>query len=180
MTDYRRPWANGATWFFTVNCAQRRGTRLLVDHVDLLRDVFRQVRNRHPFMIEGMVVLPDHLHCLWTLPPDDTDFARRWALIKAGFSRSLPAGEFRSPSRRARGERGIWQRRYWEHRIRDEADFAWHLDYIHWNPVKHGLVKRACDWPWSSFHVFVRNGVYPADWAAGPVDVSRAGEGWGE
>jgi putative transposase len=110
MTEYRRACIPGATWFFTVNLAERHGRPLLVDHIDLLRRVFRDVKGRHPFAIGAIVVLPEHLHCIWTLPAGDSDYKTRWALIKAGFSRQLPAGERRSASRVQRGERGIWQR----------------------------------------------------------------------
>ena len=142
MPNYRRARIEGASYFFTVNCAERRGNHLLTENIGLLRNVFRQVKVGHPFTIEAICVLPDHLHCIWTLPPGDADFATRWTLIKAGFSRALPVGERRSESRKKRGERGIWQRRYWEHLIRDEQDFERHADYVHWNPVKHGWVQR--------------------------------------
>ena len=112
------------------------------------------------------MILPDHLHCLWRLPPDDDDFPLRWRLLKAGFSSRLAPGEYISQSRQRKGERGIWQRRYWEQVIRDERDFQRHLDYIHYNPVKHGYVPAAKDWPYSSFHRWVKRGVYPVDWAA--------------
>ncbi len=138
MTEYRRVKLEGATYFFTVNCAERHGNHLLVDSINLLRQIFRKVKSEHPFEIDAMVVLPEHLHCIWTLPPGDADYQTRWALIKAGFSRAIPVGERRSMSRIKRGERGIWQRRYWEHLIRDNQDFEQHVDYIHWNPVKHG------------------------------------------
>ena len=160
---YRRADAPGATYFFTVNLAERR-RRLLVEHVDALREVIRAVRQRHPFVIEAIVILPDHLHALWTLPPGDADFATRWSLIKAGFSRQLPPGERIQPSRAARRERGIWQRRYWEHLIRSDEDFERHVDYIHWNPCKHGHVTRPVDWPYSSFHQFVAAGTLAPDW----------------
>ena len=176
MTNYRRARTQGATYFFTVNCAERRGNQLLIEHIDLLRQAFRKVKSDHPFQIDAMVVLPDHLHCIWTLPPGDADYKTRWALIKAGFSRAIPAGERRSESRLKRGERGIWQRRFWEHQIRDELDYQQHVDYIHWNPVKHGLVKRVKDWPHSSFHAYVRRGIVPLDWADGPDEVVRGGE----
>jgi len=165
MTEYRRAKAEGATYFFTVNCAERRGNRLLMEHIDLLRQAFRRVKNDHPFKIDAIVVLPDHLHCIWTLPAGDADYKTRWALIKAGFSRGIPSGESRSRSRIKRGERGVWQRRYWEHLIRDERDYQRHVDYIHWNPVKHGWVTRVRDWPRSSFHAYVRRGIVSADWA---------------
>ena len=171
MPDYRRAWHPGGTYFFTVNLLQRQGNDLLTRHVDLLRKVVVSVRQRHPFIIHGWVVLPEHMHCVIELPPDDADFATRWRLIKIAFSKALPKTERRSPVRMARGERGIWQRRYWEHLIRDEADFRAHMDYVHINPLKHGLVKRLADWPYSTFHRLVERGVYPADWADGDEDV---------
>ena len=164
MTDYRRNFLAGGSCFFTVNLAERR-LRLLTEHIDSLRAAFRQTRRNHPFTIDAMVVLPDHLHTVWTLPEGDADFSTRWRLIKSAFSRSLRIGERLSPSRAAKGERGIWQRRYWEHTTRDEDDFARHVDYIHINQVKHRLVTRVGDWPYSSFHRMVRLGIYPADWA---------------
>jgi len=176
MTAYRRPNVPGATFFFTVNLAQRHKSQLLVENIDLLREMFRDVKARHPFFIDAIVVLPEHLHTIWTLPKGDADFKTRWSLIKAGFSRHIPIGERRSESRVKRCERGIWQRRYWEHMIRDEQDFERHVDYIHWNPVKHGWVKRVADWPHSSFHAYVRRGIYRVDWACGPeIEMSVAG-----
>ncbi|MEO8171406.1 MAG: transposase [Oxalobacteraceae bacterium] len=161
-------------YFFTVNLAERRGNGLLIRHIDALRAAFRVTMQAHPFVIEAAVVLPDHLHCLWRLPLGDDDFPLRWRLIKATFSRALPHGECVSASRMRKGERGIWQRRYWEHVIRDERDLHQHLDYIHFNPVKHGYVQRASDWPHSSFHRYVARGLYPANWAA-PPDVIDIG-----
>jgi putative transposase len=163
MTNYRRNFLPGGSFFFTVNLADRR-LRLLTKHVEGLRAAVREVRERHPFTIDAMVVLPDHLHAVWTLPEGDSKFGSRWRLIKSTFSRNLPVGELISGSRAAKGERGIWQRRYWEHTIRDEDDFARHVDYIHINPVKHGLVTRVRDWPHSSSHRMVELGVYPEDW----------------
>jgi putative transposase len=177
LRRYVRAYASGACYFFTVNLANRQGNTLLVDRVDLLRDVIRTVRARHPFSIDAMVVMPDHLHSVWTLPTDDTDFSTRWALIKSGFSRRIPSIEKISASRSMKGERGLWQRRFWEHMIRDDDDFARHIDYIHYNPVKHGMVLRATDWPHSSIHRYVRQGVVSADWAA-DVDVNVAGAVW--
>ena len=164
MTEYRRANTPGATYFFTVNLAERHGNRLLVDRIAALRAAFSLVKSRHPFRIDAMVVLPEHLHALWTLPADDCNFGLRWGLIKAAFSRCIPAGERRGNSRILRGERGIWQRRFWEHQIRDDRDFAAHADYLHYNPVKHGLVARVVDWPHSTFHRFVERGVYSRDW----------------
>jgi putative transposase len=154
----------GGSFFFTVNLAERR-LRLLTENIGALRAAFRDTRTTHPFTIEAIVILPDHLHAIWSLPEDDCDFSTRWRLIKSAFSRALPQGERIAESRRLKGERGIWQRRYWEHTLRDERDFARHMDYIHFNPVKHEFVARARDWPYSSFHRMVRLGVYPEDWA---------------
>ena len=176
MTGYRRAKVEGATYFFTVNCAERHGNQLLVNHIDLLRQVFRKVKKRYVFHIDAMIVLPDHLHCIWTLPAGDSDYKARWALIKAGFSRGIPPGERRSRSRIKRGERGIWQRRYWEHLIRNDRDYQRHVDYIHWNPVKHGWVSRVSDWPHSSFHAYVRRGILPHDWACEPLEMTEMGE----
>ena len=176
MTNYRRNFIPGGSYFFTVNLADRH-QQLLTAHIDRLRAGFRYARMRHPFAITAIVVLPDHLHAIWTLPEGDADFAMRWRLIKSAFSRALPNGEAVSQSRFDRGERGIWQRRYWEHTLRDENDFARHVDYIHFNPVKHGLAKRVRDWPHSSFHRMVRRGVYPEDWAG---DVSAESVEFGE
>jgi putative transposase len=132
---------------------------------------------RHPFMLDAMVVLPDHMHAIWTLPPRDADYATRWRLVKAFFSRCIEAGELISKSRERKNERGIWQRRYWEHTLRNEHDFERHCDYIHFNPVKHGHARAAVEWPHSSFHRFVKLGIYPANWANGPEsDGSDFGE----
>ena len=170
MTTYRRNFVPGGSFFFTVNLADRRG-RLLTDHIDHLRHAFRETRVRHPYSIEAIVILPDHLHAIWTLPDDDADFATRWRLIKSAFSHAVPRGERISDSRQRKAERGIWQRRYWEHTIRDERDFIGHVDYIHFNPVKHGYVTRVRDWPHSSFHRMVKLGIYPQDWAGDAADL---------
>jgi putative transposase len=151
MSEYRRLRIPGGCYFFTVNLEDRRSD-LLVRHVDVLRQAVHTVRRARPFHIDAFAVLPDHLHAVWTLPEGDADFPTRWRLIKKAFSRRLPAGESRSPSRVRRGERGIWQRRYWEHAIRDDPDFAAHVDYVHSNPVKHGLVEKPADWPYSTVH----------------------------
>jgi putative transposase len=170
MTAYRRNFVPGGSFFFTVNLLDRR-QRLLTEHIGHLRAAFRDTRARHPFTIDAIVVLPDHLHAIWTLPDGDHDFASRWRLIKSAFSRALLPGEQISASRASKGERGIWQRRYWEHTLRDERDFSRHVDYIHFNPVKHQHVGRVKDWKHSSFHRMVRLGVYPEDWG---------GDSWGE
>ena len=175
MTDYRRNFIAGGT-FFTLNLEDRR-LSLLTKHIGELRAAVREIRMRHPFTIDAMVVLPDHLHAVWTLPEGEANFSLLWRQIKSNFSRSLPVGEPISSSRAAKGERGIWQRRYWEHTIRDENDFARHIDYVHINPVKHGLVSRVRDWPYSSFHRMVKLGLYPEDWAG---DVKEFGGEFGE
>ena len=142
-----------------------RQLNTLVWHIDLLREVVRGVRQRYPFYIDAWVVLPDHLHCIWTLPEGDADFSTRWRLIKTAFANALPVTERRSAVRVAHCERAIWQRRFWEHAFRDERDYARHVDYVHYNPVKHGYVERVGDWPHSSFHRLVARGIYPPDWA---------------
>ena len=173
--QYRRTWVPGGTYFFTVNLANRSQT-LLVDYVEILREAFRKVKCQHPFQIDAIVILPDHLHTLWTLPPEDADYATRWMLIKGGFSRLLPKGEWRNQSRRARQERGIWQRRYWEHLIRDDRDFEGKINYIHYNPVKHGYVSRPADWPFSSIHQYIREGLLPPDWGCNGIPDDFEGE----
>jgi putative transposase len=172
MPNYRRAFVPGGCWFFTVNLLERRNT-LLVDHVDILRNAVAATRRDYPFGIDAWVVLPDHLHAVLTLPPDDADFSIRWRLIKTRFAKSLPRRERLSVVRAARGERGIWQRRFWEHLIRDDGDYARHVEYCYINPVKHGLVGRVQDWLHSSFHRDVRRGLFPLDWAG---DVDAGGE----
>lgn len=150
MPNYLRPQASGASVFFTV-ALRERGTRLLVDQIATLRKAVEVTKAERPFHIDAWVVLPDHLHCVWTLPGGDADFSTRWRLIKARFSRALPPGNLRR-SHVVRQERGIWQRRFWEHHIRDAGDMAAHVNYCWINPVKHGLVERPEDWPYSSIH----------------------------
>lgn len=135
--------------------------------IDALGGAFRTVQARHPFHMDAVVALPDHLYCVWPLPGGDSDYSTRWGLIKARFSRTIEQGERRSPSRIKRGERSIWRRRFWEHCIRDDTDHARHVNYIHWNPVKHGDVARVADWPHSGFHRHVAGGVYAPDWGGG-------------
>lgn len=177
MSRYTRAFTAGGTFFFTVNLADRSKT-LLTNHIDELRESLRLVRQRHPFHIDAIVVLPEHLHTVWTLPPGDADYPTRWALIKAGFSRRLPKVERITSSRIAKGERGIWQRRYWEYQIRDEGDYARHIDYIHYNPVKHGHAQTPIDWPHSSLHRYVRGGILPVDWGMNYAEGKKAE--WGE
>ncbi len=168
MPNYRRWRREGGSYFFTVTLADRR-TTLLVDQIDALRDAVARVQSRYPFEIDGAVVLPEHLHMIWTLPAGDADFAKRWRLIKSGFSRRLTASPDRTASQVEKREKGIWQRRFYEHLIRDENDFNQHLDYIHFNPVKHGHVKRPADWPHSSIHRYIREGVFDAEWGTNGI-----------
>ena len=167
MRRYIRSKTEGATFFFTLTL-QDRGARYLVDHVADLRACMAAVRARHPFDVDAIVVLPEHLHAIWTLPPGDGDFGTRWMLLKQSFTRRLQESgvleEAAVSPRGRKGERSLWQRRFWEHQIRDEEDFNRHVDYIHFNPVKHGWVLRARDWPYSSLHRYTREGKLPLDW----------------
>ena len=169
MSHYRRSNVTGATFFFTV--AMHRRQPILTDEPfrRALRDAVREVREDMPFAIDAWVLLPDHLHCIWTLPSNDADFGRRWGCIKRLVTRAVAAdyeqADWRTPSRITRRESTIWQRRFWEHQIRDDSDYASHMDYVHINPVKHGLVHTVADWPHSTFHRLVHAGMYPPDWA---------------
>ena len=151
-------------WFFTFNLAERKSNHLLIDKIDELRNAFRYVKQRKSFQINAIVILPDHLHTIWTLPHDDANFSVRWNMLKGRFSRSIEHGERISKSRQKRRERGIWQRRLWAHLIEDQDDYNRHVDYVHWNPVKHGHVKKVIDWPYSSFHRYVEQGIYAPNW----------------
>jgi putative transposase len=174
MVRYRRNFVPGGTYFFTVTLADRR-SRALVEHIGALRAAFRTARRERPFTIDAIVILPEHLHTVMTLPPDDADFSGRWRRIKGLFTRALAAAGATFPDDR-RGEYALWQRRFWEHTIRDDGDFARHVDYIHINPLKHGLVTRVMDWPYSSFHRYVRQGLLPHDWA-GSAAIGETGFG---
>jgi putative transposase len=166
MPDYRRSFVPGGCFFFTVALADRRSS-LLVDEVARLRQAYALTHATRPFTTLAICVLPDHLHALWTLPAHDSNYPQRWSLLKSSFSRGLPLAARLSQSQQHKREKGLWQRRYWEHQIRDGEDLQRHLDYLHYNPVKHGLVERVQDWPYSSFHRHVRQGLLPADWAGG-------------
>lgn len=169
MVNYRRNRIAGGTFFFTVALADRCSAHL-TDHIELLREAFRAVRRARPFHTLAIVVLPEHLHAIWTLPAtDDDDYPGRWRAIKSRFSRAV-ADRGVTVQRARSGEHRLWQRRYWEHTIRDASDLAHHADYIHFNPVKHGLVARVADWPHSSFHRYVRAGRLPRDWADPPEE----------
>jgi putative transposase len=163
VSRYRRAKIEGGTFFFTVTLADR-SSDILVRHIDRLRNAYVSARRRFPFETIAICVLPDHLHAVWSLPPDDADLSLRWNRIKGEFSRGLRASANRTESKASRREKGLWQRRFWEHAIRDDADLARHVDYIHFNPVKHGYVAKVCDWPHSSFHRFVAQGLLQPDW----------------
>lgn len=168
MVAYRRNRVAGGTYFFTVTLHDRQAFTL-TDRIDALRQVVNRARQERPFRIEAWVVLPEHLHAVWTLPLGDDDYAARWRLIKSRFTHALTKAGL-ALSRNGKGEYDLWQRRYWEHTIRDEGDLRRHVDYVHFNPVKHGWVKQVKDWPYSTFHRFVRQGIYPMDWAGVEVE----------
>ena len=175
MVGYRRNLIPGGTYFFTVNLADRR-SRILVDRIAILRGAFRETWRKRPFTIDAIVVLPDHLHAIFTLPAGDADFSARWRHIKGYFTSRLLT-ECVPIGRRSNNEAALWQRRFWEHTIKNEADFARHVDYIHFNPMKHRIVTRLLDWPHSSFHRFVRRGLLAEDWAG---DTNESGLNFGE
>jgi putative transposase len=171
MSRYRRAKIEGGTFFFTLTLADR-SSDLLIREINRSRRAYKAVQERLPFDTVAICILPDHLHALWHLPNGDADFSSRWSLFKTSFSRGLPATEARSASKITKREKGIWQRRYWEHAIRSDSDLERHVDYIHYNPVKHGLVSRVVDWPYSSFHRYVMQGLLPSDWAGDRMDIN--------
>lgn len=169
MPNYIRSRAPGGSFFFTVNLADPSST-LLTDHIEDLRRAYRATVRHAPIRCDAMVVLPDHLHAVWTLPEGDSAYSERWRKIKHRFTRMVaaevdrPAHPTVSPSKRTKREQGIWQRRFWEHTIRDEADFRAHVAYCWGNPVKHGLVERPADWPFSSIHRDIGAGRVDPEW----------------
>ena len=173
MVNYRRNHQPGGTFFFTLTLRER-SSRVLTDHIETLRAAFRAVRRERPFHVNAIVVLPEHLHTIWTLPPGDDDYPGRWRAIKSAFTRAVVKSGV-MVARNTKGEYALWQRRYWEHTIADEGDFQRHVDYIHYNPVKHGWVNRAVDWPYSSFHRYVARGMVPLHWAT-CADEGKFGE----
>ena len=162
MVNYRRDRTFGATYFFTITVRDRT-SRVLVENIDYFRQAVREARTSYPFEIDAMVVLPEHLHAVFTLPEDDADYSTRLRLIKKKFTMLIG--------------KSAWQSRFWEHRIRDDLDFERHVDYIHYNPVKHGHVTQVIDWPHSSFHRYVKEGKLPADWGGRNANISG---GFGE
>ena len=174
MPEYRRARTPGATFFFTVNTHLRQTFLIDADVRSALREGIERVRATMPFQIDAWVLLPDHLHCLWTLPDGDGDFSTRWRVIKTIVTQQcesrLHQDELLSERRAAKNQSSLWQQRFWEHQIRDDIDFARHVDYIHWNPVKHGHVSQVADWPYSSVHRYLRQGLLPANWSGVGVD----------
>jgi putative transposase len=182
MPEYRRLRHPGGSFFFTLTTFQRSPWLCEPAARELMRAAIQKVRRERPFHIDAWVTLPEHIHCIWTLPEGEEDYSERWRLLKRAVSAELTpevVARFEGGvqryrrlidpawgSRKKRGERMIWHRRFWEHMLRDDRDYAHHCDYIHYNPVKHGHVTAPVDWPWSSFHRFVRQGIYPPDWAA--------------
>lgn len=160
MSNYRRAYIPGGVYFFTVVTHDRAPIFTSEERVKILRESFRKIMATRPFRIDAMVILPDHLHCIWRMPDGDTDYSSRWREIKKAASRRI------APATNSRNERAVWQRRFWEHVIRDEEDWPRHVDYIHYNPVKHRLAASPALWPWSSFDVAVHKGWYPESWGA--------------
>ena len=168
MSNYRRARQTGGTFFFTVVTYKRQPFLTSEQARITLRNAINFTRRDLPFTIDAWVILPDHLHCIWTLPEGDSNFSKRWGIIKANFSKQISPRLIKkqalSESRKKHRKSAIWQRRFWEHTIKDRTDYHVHMDYIHHNPVNHGLVQQVQKWPWSTFHRYVKQGVYPADW----------------
>lgn len=177
MPEYRRSILEGGTFFFTVVTYNRRPILTTPIAREILHSAWITVQERFPFNTDAVCLLPEHIHCIWTLPEGDSNFPVRWKEIKRLFTRDylyqVGLGKFRNKSHQKQGEATIWQRRFWEHTIRNQEDFARHIEYIFFNPVKHGLVERVSEWPWSSFHRFVRQGFYPVEWGGSEVREER-------
>lgn len=184
MPDFIRAFVPGGTFFFTLVTYRRRPLFRDAGARGLLRRSIVEVQRRRPFKVEGMVLLPDHLHCVMVLPKDDADFSTRLRKIKEGFTRSYLASGKREAAvtsgQAAKGLRGVWQQRFWEHSISDYDDFARHMNYIHFNPVRHGLATCPHGWPWSTFAKWVRAGVYRFDWLCGCKGGTRAAPDFSE
>ena len=173
MSNYRRAYVSGATYFFTVVTYRRQPLFYHEIARYSLRQAIAKTRRNYPFTIEAWVLLPEHLHCIWTLPKDYNDFSIRWNLIKSRFSKSVKSYfhhvDWMTNSKQKHRESTIWQRRFWEHQIRNEEDYCNHFDYIHYNPVKNSLVTQVKDWPYSTFHNYVKKGFYTANWGCEAV-----------
>lgn len=183
MPNYRRAKEPGGTYFFTLVTFNRLPLFSNPKSRDILHNAWIDVQSRHPFDTIAVCLLPEHIHAIWELPENDDDYPMRWKEIKRIFTRDyicqLGPGGIRSESRQIQGEAAVWQRRYWEHTFFEQDDLNAHINYIHINPLKHGLVKRVSDWPWSSFHRYVRQGIYPVDWG-GTAEIPLLDKGRGE
>jgi len=177
MSSYLRAHIPGGTYFFTLTTLGRQPVLLQPAIRRALKQAIDLTRQRYPFHVDAWVLLPDHLHCIWTLPEADDQYGMRWSMIKRHVTQTTSFHGSTTPSRKTRREGGLWQRRFWEHVIRDEEDFERHADYIHWNPIKHGLAKTVAEWPYSTFHHYVRQGVYAPDWGG---FTERSNESFGE
>ncbi len=174
--QYRRNRTAAGTYFFTLVTDKRRTFLCEPENISLFRSIFVEVKDKHPFTIDAIVILPDHIHCIWTLPKGDSDYSMRWRLIKSAFSRKCDPrykGVI-SKSRQKKKEQAVWQRRFWEHTIENETDFKQHVEYIHYNPVKHRLTAAPVDWTFSSFHQYVKRGQYAPDWGAGQMEFANS------
>jgi len=171
--QYRRVYIKGACYFFTLVTEKRQAIFSGEKQINLLRESFKKVMQKYPFKIDAIVLLPDHLHCIWTLPENDHDYSTRWRLIKTGFSKHH--AEFHklqaNQARQRKNQQAIWQHRFWEHTIRNEQDYQNHIDYIHYNPVKHGYVNQASAWPYSSLQQYIKNGLIPENWGASGIKI---------
>lgn len=175
MVNYRRHYEPGGCYFFTVTLQDRR-SKLLTENITLLQQIIASVKHRQPYKTIAAVILPDHMHAIWRLPPNDSDYPGRWKKIKSMFTFILQKNGM-VLDKNKRGECNVWQKRYWEHTIRDEEDLERCVDYIHYNPVKHGLVENVIDWPYSSFHQYVKNGILDADWGNDFREGGKSGRG---
>lgn len=177
MSKYIRSYTQGAFYFFTLVSYNRRKIFCNEDFLQAFKNSIRQIQHQYPFEIIAWMQLPDHLHCIWKMPENDADYSMRWSQIKRLTTQACPQYQLSidelSHSKVKRYEKGIWQRRFFEHQIRDEADFVKHMDYLHYNPVKHGLVETVSDWPYSSFHRYVNQGYYAEDWGDSSIDFSK-------
>ncbi len=180
MSNYRRLKTPGGCYFFTVVTYKRQNILISPEARKILREVIKEVKKDYPFEIDAWILLPEHIHCIWTLPDGDYDYSKRWGLIKAGFSKQAKALFYRpeliNKSKRKHRESTIWQRRFWEHEIRDQNDFNQHLEYIYWNPIKHGHVANVKDWPYSTFHRDVKKEIYPANWGGNQNNTLESGD----
>lgn len=171
--QYRRDYNHGASYFFTIVTYRRQPLFAYPQAIINLRQAFQQEIKRRPFVIDAIVIMPDHIHAIWTMPTEDADYSMRWRNIKREFTKNIPESQRpkTNSSRQHKSEQAIWQRRFWEHRIRNEQDFAQHVNYVHYNPVKHGYVNRPVDWPHSSIHRYIRQGVLPINWGEIPISL---------